>query len=296
VQQQYSSGAIGVEVRDASLDRINADHRQQKALLASAANASMDMATKWLAENPMASIQQLKAAMPDVYSTISGNGGEAQLREFARNNRFVTDDGVFASLLGKSDAYWRGLSEPEVIEKFRGQLDNGDLRTILSRRRQAIGDLDKNATLVLSTEQRILDSFFKARGIENTGETLSPGNKKLLGIYRQNLQKRIDAEGAEVKPGEGLQRVIDAALLDTARTSVGWGDPELPVVAMTKEEQDGAYLTVGGDDIDLSRIEAKVRETIMRNLRNAGEQATNREVVLEWLKLGQPKTLADIRE
>lgn len=107
------------------------------------------------------------------------------------------------------------------------------------------------------------------------------------------VDRRVRAESA-AKGGKDLtadekQKIIDRVSMDKVYVDEWGTDPQKPVVLLTPEELENAYVKVGGKDVKVSVVPARDRQQIMQALRATGQVVTEQAIVEMYLRAKSPQ-------
>ena len=285
----FKGGKITAEMRDATIARIGAEFRRMDDADAARTNDAMTTATKWLSDNPMASITEMAKWDPQAYAAIVEAGQLPALQGYAANRRFVTEPKAFAEMMDLPASYFAGKTTGQLVRDWRGRLDDQDLRLLLTRAGQARGgSASKNDGVALTRTQRIVESYYKATGASRS-EKMSDSQEADLYKWRSEIQKRIDDEPQEIDD-DRLQQIIDEVEMDRVflrSTTMGmdWlsGDPIKANALLTNEERYRAYVSTPNGPVSIGKVPDVERQQIKEALRAKGRPVTEANIVMAWM-------------
>lgn len=191
------------------------------------------------------------------------------------------------------------LGKEGTIEKYRHLLSDSDYQRFYG---------DANGP---DAEKKIPEAAFDSDMFENTliqaGQSAllnskDDADKETLISMRDKFKALIDDE--QNRRGKKLTRTEKQALLDNMliekayrdnsdMSALGqrlWAnDEEQPLYFMTPEDQIRAYVKVGSENIQLSKIPKSRRERIIKNLTERGIFASGQAIAEAWVQAGKPQ-------
>lgn len=281
-------GKLSPEVRDEAIQRIDADYRRRKQSEAASDNGLVKQAIDALDANPMMAVSELP---PDLRSELRERGLTDDVATYARQRRYTTSPKAFAEVMALPVDTLRSVSTAELVRRYRGRLDDGDLKLLLSRQAAALGKSSKSDEDALTKNQRIVEAFYRATK-RNRGLKLGDSGEAELFRYREHVQRLIDLEGEVTS--QRLQDILDTAAVDMVWRDDTWsGDDLVPAWQLSDDERRSAYVNVGGENVLLGDLPLDVHRLITRRLVEAGEQVSEARIMGEWVRAGRPKTLGE---
>lgn len=293
----FQQGTLTAEERKEVEERITqADNMDRRGKAAEASDV-LTAGEQLLAGNPDAKLSD----DPKLYTRAERAGVLPQLLQFERSRRSDTDPRALAEAMSLPDEALANVSRAEIVQRYWGRLTKDDMNAVLSRRDRAAGDRGSSSQgpNVLSIDDRVISSFRRLKGLPDDG-ALPKDNAVEFQAFRQNVQEQIEAEradGGKVTP-QRLQQILDAAKLDTVyKWEPGFFSGGAPTARMmlTDAEELTAGTMVGQEWVPIGSIPADVRAAITQRKAAAGESVREQDISSDWVTLGKPKTLAELR-
>lgn len=307
--EQFRAGEITAQVYDATLERLGRADRIGREMQARDLNAAVDQATAFLSQNPLLGVADLP---PDLYVRLQKSGAIDTVNRFADGGRYSTDPQAFYEAMQLPADALRRVSQAEVWRQFRGRLADPELNKVMARHAAANQRADNEQTFLLSVQDRLDNATNKMLGIA-PGRSMTEDQRDRKFRLTQKLEERLQQYEEKVLGGsrkanpKEFQEILDRAALDTVSVDEDWGvDPVEPILVaeLTPGRVEKAYLSVGNETVYGRRIPSKstlapdaepVYETISEQLsKNGGQIPTERQVVEFWVRLGKPRSVAEM--
>lgn len=281
----FRDGLATAEQRDALLERIDRRAKQESDRFAAATIDAMTQAESFLSRNPMAGLADLPEK---VFKQIEKGGKIPEITKFANELRYTTNPKVLAQVLSLSDETLRAITPAELESKYRGSLDESDMKMLRAMQSRAVGQAKADQIQLLTIQERVREAAAEVLGIPRRGE-LDDAEAAQFYQFRTKVQELIEVEQQDGKllGNEGLQKLLDAVKLDVVSVDEWGEDPRVPVLGLSKDQQGKAYVMVGAEQVMLTSIPTSERMTIISKLR-AKQQPVTEQVIAElWVQGGR---------
>jgi len=106
---------------------------------------------------------------------------------------------------------------------------------------------------------------------------------KLTGEIDRRVRAASAAKGGKDLTADEKQAIVDRVMLDKVYVDEWGRDPEKPVVLLTPEEMDKAYVRVNGKNVLVSSVPAIDRRQIIQALQATGQLVTEQAIVEMYL-------------
>jgi hypothetical protein len=297
-EAKIGAQSLPQEVKDAALDRLRGERQQMLRQNAQRSVSALNDAATWLAADDGRSLAKMMTERPDLAAAIQGDD-MAKLRKFdADSRRMQTAPAAYAEAWALTDDELRGKSAEQLVHRFWGALDDGDMNSLMARHRVANGKGSDKDRKILSEEDRVQEAFFRASGIARG--SLDDVGKQRLYLFKERVQKRLDGRGDLTD--QQFQEVLDNAVLDKGFISEWFGDSATNFTTILPDEQAEAYVQSGGENIFATqagrtdrasvpsvgaeigdRIVPSEREKIVFALQRAGRPVTEQAIADAWM-------------
>lgn len=274
LDELFTAGKIGADVRDATLNRIEHDWQQRKAQQAEGEKALLGNAYDWVLKNPGASVMDMPTTM---YNGLKNTGHLSAVASFSRvNGKPETDDTVYYGLRQMAANEPEAFAQLDLL-KSRDKLAPHDWQRLVEAQ-SSIAKGDAKAMQlerVVSGAVKSIRADVAAAGIDMTPKEGSPQAKQTA-AFMSELHRTLDEaqrkNGGPLSPDEA--RKIGLGLLKEGwiQGSGIFFDDKVRRF-QTPAEQRGAFVGARYGDIP-----SAIRIDIEGDLRRAGRNPTRAEV------------------
>jgi len=278
-------------------DALEKRHKELVAAHKAQQDQALDAVYKGLYENG-GNIDQIPATL---LAEVPGDKLGSVI-EFAKKSANAHHDPMaWAQVQSLPESVLADMTPLDFFRQFRPVLDDAHLEKGYALLRaahnaQTEGGADAKHLEIVSTSQRVKDAAIAA-GIIPGGEKPSEDQLKAFARFARVVDERvrqfegIDLEGKRRANSGELQDILDNILTNTVSVNRSWWfDQDDQVLDMlTPEQQENAYVEVGGKTIHLSNIPKGQRAQIIQSLRRAGVAPTEQAIAELWVRAGQPK-------
>jgi len=194
------------------------------------------------------------------------------------------------------------MTPVDFYRQFRPHLDDAHLEKGYALIKAAQGTADERHLEIVATSQRVREAAIAAGIFPRSAK---PDDKQLqaLADFERSVDEevrrfeRIDLAGKRRANTDELQKILDEKLMDRVSVQRGWpgmdylapDDHDQVLSTLSPEDQQKAYVRVGGQEIRLVSIPAGQRAQIIQSLRRAGQRPTEQAIAEFWVRAGKPK-------
>ena len=304
---------------------------REKALTLAKQNQAMVVAARQERENAASDeawqLVGQNLPVPEVMLRQMGGKDRVALQEFvqkkaefaARGEPIKTDIPKWLEFTNLPVAKLASMTHRDLLRDYRAHFSDDDLRKanqmILAARMPATGGAgnggggsspaprDAAAGLQLMTVEQIAQSSARSMGIlPETGRSPDAEQEAAFIDYKAKLQVKInewEALNQKKATPEVLDEIVRKEKENRVRVEVLGPDPELPIIALTREQMAAAYVEVPTpngrtEDVRLAAIPRDYRLDAIRRRQQLGLPSTEADVARMWVTDGKPAKLSAI--
>lgn len=222
---------------------------------------------------------------PDQYDNVLGFSGKLAKDEPLQNVQ------SWAQIMTLTPSELSKMTPESFYATYRNQLDNSHMDKGMALVKEAQGEGgDTHHLEIITTQNRIKQAAQEAAILPMTGKP-SGVQAQRFATFEHAVDERVrdfEAQGKRKASSEELQNILDTTLLDKVFVEKWGTDPQLPLSAISAEDQKKAYVTVDKKDIKISSIPDDQRQIIINNLESRGRTVTESEIARLWVAANKP--------
>lgn len=273
-------------------------------------NAASDQAWQLVGQN---------LPVPEVVLAQMDGKDRVSLQEFvqkkvdlaARGEPIRTDISKWLEFTNLPATKLASMTDRELLRDYRAHFSDDDLRKanqmILAARMPATGGSsaprDEAAGLQLMTVEQITQSSARSMGIlPPAGRSPDAEQEAAFIDYKAKLQAKVnewEALHQKTATPEALDEIVRKEKENMVRVEVLGPDPELPMIALTREQMAAAYVEVPTpngrtEEVRLAAIPRDYRLDAIRRRQQLGLPSTEADIARMWVTDGKPAKLSAI--
>jgi hypothetical protein len=282
LQQQWQSGAIDVDVRDAARRRLREAEHDRREEQAYAINQLEREAREWSAANPLKSLDD----NPLLLERARSLGVEGSLRQ------------IESGRPRRTDPEFERMLQDIPIETLR-QMSDQQLTAFLG---QGLSDRDANARFQfvrgkqeIRTREERMKSWGRRLDIVPKSGKWSDADQEVYNKWVENVEDEVnklrDKRGRDLTDAEIENEVMAPKLRNKVYLEEVGFNPEMTLeAAALRGRQAEAYVMVGGKKVFLGDVPEDRRDEIVATYRrtNPNGAIDAIDIVQAWLRMGSP--------